>query len=175
MKTIVHAIAAGLLLAAATTFPVGAQEGPVATAGDLAISAPWSRQTAKSARNGAAFMAITNNGSEPDRLVSASSDVAGRVELHTHAMDNGVMKMRQIEAIDVPAGETVMLQPGSLHIMLIDLHQPLTEGENFEIEMTFEKAGNVETSVPVMSVRYMPDSHTGGGMKHGHGMKSGGN
>jgi len=137
------------------------------TAGSLTIADPWARASAGMARAGAAFMTISNSGAH-DRLVSATANVSDVVELHTHIKDGDVMRMRKVEAIDVPAGETTMLQPGGLHVMFIGLHAPLQEGETFPVTLTFEQAGDVDVDVIVKSVGAM-----GGGMGHdghlGHG------
>ncbi|WP_299444238.1 copper chaperone PCu(A)C [uncultured Rhodospira sp.] len=133
------------------------------TAGSLTIADPWARASAGMARAGAAFMTITNTG-DSDRLVSATANVSDVVELHTHIKDGDVMRMRKVEAIDVPAGETTMLQPGGLHVMFIGLHDPLQEGETFPVTLTFEQAGDVDVDVIVKSVGAM-----GGGMGHAHG------
>lgn len=136
-----------------------------ATLGSLSVDAPWSRASAGAARAGAAFMTITNSGAEADRLVSAAADAtAARVELHTHTNDNGVMRMRQVPAIDLPAGETVTLQPGGLHVMMMGLTAPLAEGASFPVTLTFEKAGSLTVQVPVQAAGSM-----GGAMGGGHG------
>jgi copper(I)-binding protein len=82
--------------------------------------------------------------------------VADHAELHTHLNDNGVMKMRQIPDIPVEAGATVKLQPGGLHIMLMDLKQPLKEGDKIPMTLRFEKAGEVKVDVHVDKVGAMP-------------------
>src|SRR5690606_2912305 len=109
------ALSAALLFAAAP----GASAHDF-TLGALKIDHPWARASAGPARNGAAFFAVENSG-PADRLVAASGDVAQRVELHTHRMEGNVMQMRQVEAVEVPAGGTAILQPGGFHVMLIGL------------------------------------------------------
>lgn len=136
-------------------------------AGELHIDHPWARATAPQAQNGGAYLTITNEGSTPDRLVAAESPVASRVELHTHDVDSaGVMRMRQVEAIDVPAGEATALRPGGLHVMLIGLENRLVEGETFPLTLVFEAAGAVELEVQVEAVTYgVGDAPA---MGHGH-------
>ena len=158
------AMLAGFVAFSPLADAIGAEENSY-TLGNLVIEGPWSRETASSARNGAGFLSIENQGSEDDRLVAASSNAAGHVELHTHLMDGGVMRMRQVEAIEVPAGETVTLQPGGLHLMLMDLPEPLVEGQEIRIELVFEKSGTTEISMPVANIA----ADTGGHGK-GHGM-----
>ena len=120
-------------------------------AGDITIDVPFARASAGSVKTGAAFMVVKNSGATDDALVGAKSPVAARAELHTHIQDGDVMRMRQVSSIDVPAGGTVSLQPGGLHIMLIDLKEPLRPGETFPLTLTFAKAGTVAVYVPVKS------------------------
>lgn len=117
------------------------------TTGPLKIGHPWARATV--AATGGAFLSIENTGTAPDRLLRASSDVAGKVELHTHIKDGDVMRMRAVEAIDLPAGQKVMLQPGGYHIMLFGLKRPLKEGERFPLTLEFEKAGTLRVEIAV--------------------------
>lgn len=120
-------------------------------ASDITIDDPFARASAGSVKVGAAFMVVKNSGATDDALVGAESPVAARAELHTHIKDGEVMRMRQVSSIDVPAGGTVSLQPGGLHIMLIDLKQPLRQGETFPLSLTFAKAGTLAVDVPVKS------------------------
>jgi copper(I)-binding protein len=94
-------------------------------------------------------MSIENHGKEADRLVSASSPVAGRVEIHEMAMDGGIMTMRAVKGIDLKPGATVELRPGGYHVMLEDLKQPLKDGEQIPLVLTFEKGGVVEVKIDV--------------------------
>lgn len=116
---------------------------------NIQISNVWSRATAPRARTGAVFLELMNMGETPDLLLSAASDIAEKVELHTHLMDNGVMKMRAVEAFEVAPGAPTILQPGGHHIMLIGLHRGLTEGDTFPVTLTFRDAGQVELQVTV--------------------------
>lgn len=120
-----------------------------ATLGPLQVDQPWSRATAASARNGGAYLVVHNAGPDGDRLVAAATTVAGRAELHTHIDDNGVMKMRHVPAIDVPAGGQAVLKPGGFHVMLMELKAPLAEGQRFPLTLTFEKAGSITVEVAV--------------------------
>lgn len=149
MRTLLTAIA----LAAALAAPAAAHEAKV---GELTIGHPWSRPV--KAANGAAYMSISNAGSEPDRLIAASTDVAERTELHTHLIDaDGVARMRPVQAVDVPANGEVMLQPGGLHVMLIGLREQLQPDSEFPLTLTFERAGTVTVEVAVE----MKPSHDG--------------
>lgn len=159
----------------ALALALGFAAAPALADGGLSVTAPWARATAPSARNGGAFMVVTNGGTEADRIVAAQTPVAEKAELHTHQMDNGVMKMRPVDAIAVAPGEPVTLRPGGLHVMLLGLKQPLTQGSHFPVTLTFAKAPPVTVEVPVLGAAAMgPEgaamTHEGmqhGGMNHG--------
>ncbi|MDV6227572.1 copper chaperone PCu(A)C [Nitratireductor aquimarinus] len=120
------------------------------TLGNLDIDQPWTRATPPGAKAAGGFVTIANGGEEDDRLVSAEAAFAGRVELHTMDMTNGVMKMRHLpEGIPVPAGETVNLAPGGLHVMFMELKEPIAEGAPVPVTLTFEKAGTIEVEMSV--------------------------
>ncbi len=143
MKTIHSLIAAALALAA---FAASAHEY---AAGDVKIGHPWARKTAPGVPTGGAFLTLRNTGSTPERLLGASFPGADHVELHTMSMDGNVMKMREVGTIDIPAGQTVELKPGQLHMMLIGLKAPLKAGEMLPMTLKFEKAGEVKVDVKV--------------------------
>ena len=130
-------------------------------AGTIEIEHPWARATAEGMANGAVFLKLGNEGKEGDRLISAASPAAAKVELHTHIDDNGVMKMREINAIDLAAGSAVKLAPGGLHIMLLGLIEPLKKGKAFPLTLTFEKAGAVTVQVEVQGPGDLAPSHDG--------------
>jgi periplasmic copper chaperone A len=140
------AIASAMLAAALASGTALADEYIAKT---LRISHAFVRATPPGAKVAGAFMSIENQGKEPDRLVSASSPVAGLVEIHEMAMDGGLMKMRAVKGIDLKPGAKVELQPGGYHVMLEDLKQPLKQGEHIPLRLTFEKAGTVEIKVKV--------------------------
>ena len=119
------------------------------TLGDLAVHKPWARASIGQAQAGAAYVTVMNKGSLPDRLIAVEGEVANRVELHTHMMEDGIMKMRPVKAIEVAPGEPAVLKPGGLHIMLLGLKAPLVKGQSFPLTLVFEKAGRVEIEVPI--------------------------
>lgn len=124
--------------------------------GSVVVAQPWSRATAPGAANGAAYLTLSNDGSTADRLVAASAPVAAKVELHTHLMDNGVMRMRPVEGgIDVDPGAPVVLQPGGLHVMLMGLKAPLQQGQTFPLTLRFEKGGEGMVEVMVQAAGAM--------------------
>ncbi|WP_422375187.1 copper chaperone PCu(A)C [Roseibium sp.] len=137
-------------------------------AGDLELSTAWTRATPPKAKAGGGFIEIVNTGSEADRLVSASSNVAKKTEIHEMAVTDGVMKMRELEnGIEIPAGETVALKPGGLHIMFMGLNQSFEEGSKVPVVLTFEKAGEVSVELDVAKMG--AKTPNGGKMDHEHG------
>ena len=129
--------------------------------GPLTVEAPWARASAGAAKAGAAYLRIANAGAEGDRLIGVSAPVAERVELHTHSMSDGVMRMRKVDAVPVPGGGSAELKPGGHHVMLIGLRAPLKKGETFPLTLTFDKAGTITVNVAVGSI-----AARGPAMKH---------
>lgn len=118
--------------------------------GTLELSGPFTRATLPTAKVAAGFMSITNHGAEADRLVLAVSPGIPVVQLHEMRMEGDVMKMREKEnGIEIPAGETVILKPGGLHIMFMQMTTSFVEGEEVSVTLTFEKAGTVDIMLPV--------------------------
>lgn len=154
----IQALAALVLLAtAALVSPVKAQVGD-----SLRIADAYVRSSGSAAQAAAAFMTLQNAGPGADRLLSASTLVAGTVELHTVVKEGDVMRMRAVPAIDLPAGQAVMLKPGGFHIMLMDLRRSLNPGESVDITLVFEKSGTRTISVPVRAL------NPGGAPAHKH-------
>jgi periplasmic copper chaperone A len=161
MNRIISLFAAAILMVA--MFSTGALAGD-AKVGEITVEGPWARASAGRAMAGAAFMTLNNAGATDDRLTGASAGVSDKTELHTHIKEGDIMRMRPVEAIDVPAGGVAMLQPGGNHVMFMGLREPLKEGETFPLTLTFEKAGEVTVEVMVMGAGAM-----GQGPMHGHG------
>jgi len=115
----------------------------------LSIDHAFARATPPGAKSGGAFFVVENAGKTPDKLIRAASPVAGAVELHQMAMDGGIMTMRAMTAMDVPAAGKLELSPGGYHVMLLDLKQPLKVGDKVPLTLTFEKAGSVDITVVV--------------------------
>lgn len=130
-----------------------------AIAGDIMIKDGYARSS--NPKVGAVFMELHNAGSEEDRLIEARSEVAARVELHTHIENSdGVMRMVEVEdGFPVPAGGMHILRRGGDHVMLMGLHTPLKDGDNVPLTLVFEKAGAIDVDVAVDNAR-----------KDGHGM-----
>ena len=116
-----------------------------AMASDLVFGALQFRATIGSMPRNAAYISITNHGGMADRLLAVESSLALKTELHTMDVSNGVMKMRQIDGgIAIPAGKTIQLAPGGFHVMLIGLKAALNADENYQVTLTFEKAGKIK-------------------------------
>ncbi|MHB1109256.1 MAG: copper chaperone PCu(A)C [Devosia sp.] len=123
------------------------------TVGTLSLSGAFTRATLPNAPVGGGFLTITNTGGEADRLVGAASPVAQKVQLHEMTMAGDVMKMGELEnGVEIPAGQTVALAPGGLHIMFMGLKAPFVEGGTVPVTLTFEKAGPVEIELVVGAV-----------------------
>jgi copper(I)-binding protein len=135
---------ATLALFVAAAEPARAQ----AAAPAVQVQDGWARATAAGQPVGAGYLRLVG-GAAGDRLLGASSPVAGRVELHSMGMDGGVMRMREVDGIDVPAGGAVVLEPGGLHLMLMDLKAPLQPGKAVPLTLRFQKAGEVQATLQV--------------------------
>ena len=136
MKKQLSAVLIGLLLSSG----VFAHDFKV---GDLKIAHPWARPTVQGQMAGGGFLKVENTGKTADRLISGTTAASERLELHTMAMEGDVMKMRQVEGIDIPAGATVELKPGSFHVMFMGLKAPMKLGDKVPVTLKFAKAGEV--------------------------------
>jgi copper(I)-binding protein len=150
----------GNALASHSAFPA---ENATFALGDLVVESPWARESVT--RTGVAYLTVRNGGDQDDRLIGVSSEVADKAELHSSVVQDGVMKMRAVEALDVPAHGEAVLEPGGLHIMLIGLKAPLEEGKSFALTLEFENAGEIEVMTTVENIAHAG----GGGHDHGHG------
>ena len=141
--------------------------GHGSSVGDIDIGHPYATPSLAGARTGAAYIAtLENTGARPDRLLRASTPVAARVEMHEMKLDaGGVMRMRETDAIVVAPKQPIRMRPGlGLHLMLVDLKQPLKEGDTFPMAMEFERAGKVEVKVVVQ----VPKPRSGESAEHKH-------
>lgn len=133
------------------------------TAGDIHIIHPWSRALPPVAPTAAAYLGLENRGGRADRLIAAASPIAGRVELHEHIHQDGLMKMQQIDSVEIAPGARVEFKPGGHHLMLFELQQTLVEGGSYPMTLTFEQAGEVEVEVKVTgepAPAASPDAHS---------------
>lgn len=140
-----------------------------ALAQEIHVLDPYARSASPMAKSGAAFMLIENIGDADDRLIAASSPAAKKVELHTHREEDGVMKMIHVEeGFAIAAGETIFLQRGGNHVMLMGLIEPFEQGKTIPLTLTFEKSGEIDIEVPVDLARKAEQGHDNGqGHKHG--------
>jgi copper(I)-binding protein len=127
--------------------------GALAQTGDVQVKDIWARATPGGAPTAAVYATLQS--AAGDRLTAASTPAAKEAELHTMTMEGGVMKMRPVEGIDLPAGQTVALKPGGYHIMLMGLAHPLTEGQTFPMTLTFAKGGTRDVTVSVQKIGAM--------------------
>ena len=122
-------------------------------AGDLVITQAWSRATPGGAKIGGGYLTIENKGTAPDRLIGGSADVAGTVQVHEMAMNNGVMTMRSLDkGLTIEPGKTVRLAPGGYHLMLSISKSSLKQGDQLPVTLEFERAGKVKLSLDVQGV-----------------------
>ena len=135
----------------------------------VVIEDTYARVASAMAQSGAVFMTIYNHNDFAEVLTGASSDVAERVELHTHVMNaEGVMRMIEVEGgIPMAADETVLLERGGLHVMLLGLTRTLEHGDSFSLTLEFQNSDPITIEVPV-DLERMP-GHGAGGMQHDHG------
>ena len=137
-----------LIGAAALALATFAAQAHEFKAGAITIGHPHARATAAGQPTGSGFMTLINGGAN-DKLLSVSAEVSKAVELHEMKMEGDVMKMRQIEGIELGGGKTVELKPGGYHIMFVGLKAPLKAGDKFPVKLKFEKAGEATVEMTV--------------------------
>ncbi|GGC92709.1 copper chaperone PCu(A)C [Vreelandella lutescens] len=146
----------------------GDHSGEMAGHSSIEVVQPWTRATPPGAGAGGGFVTLTNHGEGDDTLVGATSPLTERVEIHTMEMDGDVMRMAQLTGgIEIPAGESVTLAPGGLHLMFMELGSPIVEGEPVPVTLEFQHAEPIEIELQVLPVGESPEGghHEGG---HGH-------
>jgi periplasmic copper chaperone A len=145
--------AKSLLLAAALALAASGAPAHDYKAGAITINHPWARATPQGASVGAGYFSLTNTGTTPDRLVGGTAAAAEQVELHQMTMVDGVMRMRPVKnGIELAPGQTVEFKSGAFHLMMIDLKQPLQQGQRVKGTLTFEKAGTVDIEFAVEGI-----------------------
>lgn len=172
--TLIRKLSGATLLALALSMASVAVQAHDYTAGSVRVDHPFSVPTPPGARAAGVWIkALVNEGREADRLVSASTPVAGRVEIHTMSMDGGVMRMREIGALDLAPGQRLEMRPrAGEHLMLMELKRPLKDGDSFPMTLQFERGGKVDVKVVVQ----VPKARGGAGAaadaghagEHGH-------
>lgn len=150
-----------LALGACAPAPQSTDTAETAPAGVEIVDA-WASPTPNGVTVSAGYMIIRNGGGEADRLVSAESARAGRVEVHEMVMDGDVMRMRPVEALTIAAGGEAVLAPGGQHLMFYEVATPFAEGEDVPVRLQFEHAGAVDVSLPVRR-RGEATAHESGG------------
>ena len=126
----------------------------------ITITDAWARATAPGAKIGAGYMTIRNGAKAPDKLLSASSPAAEKVQTHLTVKEGDIFRMREVKGYDIPAGGAFELKPAGAHLMLVNLKAPLNEGDKVPLTLRFERAGEVKTELHVGRL-----TDTG---KHGH-------
>jgi copper(I)-binding protein len=125
--------------------------------GAIEIGHPWSRATPPTAESGGGFLAVTNTGTTPDRLIAVKSPAADKVEIHEMKMDGNIMRMREVEkGIEIPPGATVELKPGGFHVMFMGLRAPFAKDAKVPLTLVFEKAGSIDVELMVQAMGAQP-------------------
>ncbi len=132
-----------LLALSTLVSPALAGESPIVA------SDAWARPTLKGTRTGAVYLMLSNHGSASDRLIGVSTPVAERAEVHEDVTANGVMSMKPVPELALPAGASTAIEPGRYHIMLMGMKKTLAAGDTFPITLTFASTPPLEVSVSV--------------------------
>jgi copper(I)-binding protein len=142
-------VGGAILSVALLLIAVGAATAHEFSSKGITVSHPWARATPGGVSVGGAYFEIKAAPGPGDRLIGARSAIAGFMEVHSHSMESGIAKMRKIDGLPVKGGQSVVLKPGGYHVMLLDLKQPLKEGDLLNFTLTFEKAGDIEVEATV--------------------------
>jgi len=159
-----------LEISVATLLTIGAAVSlaAAAMASEVMVMNAYARASATAvAKSGAVYLTIMNHGSEADRLIGVSTDVARLAHIHQTVEENGVASMRAVDELEIPGHGEQALAPGGLHVMLFDLRKPLKEGSHFKITLEFERNGEVVVDVPVGGVAADSAEHAGHGSYSG--------
>ena len=133
---------------------------PSGGAPELRLSDAWARETVEGQRSTAAYLTITNHGSADDRLVDIASPAPLRTTLHGSENSGGIVRMRPLEGgLEIPAGETAVLEPGGDHIMIENLQRPLTPGQRLTLSLRFQRSGERVVDFPVRPAVGPTDPH----------------
>ncbi|HEU4645271.1 MAG TPA: copper chaperone PCu(A)C [Burkholderiales bacterium] len=128
----------------------------------VSVEQPWSRATPPGSNIGVGFMQLRNAGAAPERVLGASSPLAGKVEMHVTTREGDVMKMREVASFEIPAGGTFELKPGGAHLMLMGLRQPLQEGDRVPLTLTLANGATLPVELAVAPL---------GARRPGHGRR----
>ena len=161
-------IKAALLAAALLAGNIATTSAADVILGQLTLSGAFTRATLPNAPVGGGYVTITNTGTTDDRLVGATAAFAGDVQIHQMKLEGDIMKMAELaDGLAIPAGETVTLAPGGYHLMFMRLNQPLVEGTEIPVTLTFEQAGTIEIMLAVEGIAARTPSADGHGMHGG--------
>ena len=150
MNVIIRAFTCAALASCLSSQPLRAGD---AVSGTLVISQAWSRATPGGAKVAGGYVTIENRGTAPDRLMSGSTELAKRLEIHEMAVNGGVMTMRPVtDGLVIAPGSIVKFAPGGYHLMLVELNQPLRQGAQVPVTLTFERAGAIRAMFDVQAV-----------------------
>lgn len=139
----------GIIILLLSTALILAACGSGSAGPQIAVEDAWARPAPAAGGNTAVYARLVNTGREADQLTGGKSSLATAVEVHKTTMAEGVMKMEPISRLEIPAKGEVQLQPGGLHVMVIDLNMPLSPGDTIPITLRFEKSGEIELEVEV--------------------------
>jgi periplasmic copper chaperone A len=142
----------GALAAICLTVGLASSRAALAASGGPAVHDAWARATPPGVTTGAVYLKIVG-GDENDRLIRVRTEAAEAAEVHTEVSAGGVVTMKKLETLPVPAGAVITLAPGHDHLMLMGLKEPLRPGEKIDVTLTFEHAGDVAVEVPVRDAR----------------------
>ncbi|MEY6434196.1 copper chaperone PCu(A)C [Thioalkalicoccus limnaeus] len=159
------AVSAAFAAMATVVALIAAPQAMADAAADVAVEDPYVRAVPPGQPNSAAFMVLRNNAGDAHAVVGARSAASKVVELHSHVEERGMMTMRRVESIEVPALGETKLEPGGLHVMLIGLGRDLVPGEDVELTVEFEDGSEQSFTAPVRAVEGVPGQ---GGGHSGH-------
>lgn len=123
--------------------------------GDVVIERAWARASAGRTATGVVYVRLSNRGATPEQLIAVATPIAAEAAVHQTTREHGMMSMRKVKSVELPAKQVVLLEPGGLHIMLMRLSSPLVEGETFPMTLTFKRAGRMAIQVEVRGVGAM--------------------
>lgn len=147
MRIVLTGALAALMMVAVFSAPV------LAEAEDMVVEGAWSRASIGTSRPGVAYLTIHNAGDEAVRLIGIRTDLAKRSEIHRSSInDQGVSSMEPAGEIEIAPGDTVALEPGGLHAMLVGLQRPMAEGDTFSLTLVFSDGGEVMVEVPIFGI-----------------------
>ncbi|WP_178862661.1 copper chaperone PCu(A)C [Thiomicrorhabdus cannonii] len=155
------------VLAVAAGCALSFQAWAATVAESVEISDPYVRMVPPNAPATAAFMTIKNTDAKDHAVVAAKAHINKVTELHTHIHDNGVMRMRKVDKIELPGGASTALQPGGLHVMLIGLNEPVSEGQKIQIDLTFDDGSTKSIEAVGRPIVPMKGMQMGGQMNGG--------